>query len=253
MDLNALVALVLVLVRVACVLACLPLVGEGFAPQAVKVLVALTVSIVLVAGGAATPPAEGWGVGQFFLFVGAEAFFGVLIGLSALLIFKSLRMGGELMGQEMGMALASIADPLSGEQTNMVGGFCEVVGSVVFFAVGGHIWMLNALRESFALWPLGAFVSPEFAHRVTLAATTRSFVMALQLASPLLLLTFLVSLTMAIMARLVPEMNILIVGFPLRVGVGLIGLVLFVPLLARYGAEVSRMMTTFLAGAAAGA
>ncbi|KPK66185.1 MAG: hypothetical protein AMK73_00840 [Planctomycetes bacterium SM23_32] len=77
--------------------------------------------------------------------------------------------------------------------------------------------------------------------------------MAFQLASPLLLLTFMVSLTMAIMARLVPEMNILIVGFPVRIGVGLVGLTLFVPLLVRYSSEVSRMVVTFISGVAGGA
>jgi flagellar biosynthetic protein FliR len=58
---------------------------------------------------------------------------------------------------------------------------------------------------------------------------------------------------MAIMARLVPQMNILIVGFPLRVGVGLIGLTLLLPLLVRYSGDVSRMMVRFVSGVAGGA
>ena len=92
----------------------------------------------------------------------------------------------------------------------------------------------------------------DFAKRMTLTAATQSFVMAFQLASPLLLLTFRVRLMMAVMARLVPEMNILIVGFPVKVAVGLIGLVLFVPLLVRYSGDVSRVMTEFIKGVAAG-
>ncbi|MHC4480814.1 MAG: flagellar biosynthetic protein FliR, partial [Planctomycetota bacterium] len=107
---------------------------------------------------------------------------------------------------------------------------------------GGHIHLLWAVHASFAQWPLGAFLSADFIKIISVAAVLRSFAMAFQLAAPLLLLAFMVSLTMAIMARLVPEMNILIVGFPLRIGVGLTGLTLMVPLLVRYSGDVSREM-----------
>ena len=76
--------------------------------------------------------------------------------------------------------------------------------------------------------------------------------MAFQLAAPLLLLGFTVSLVMAIMARLVPEVNVLIVGFSLRIGVGFLGLTLFVPVLVNYAGEVARMMGRFMAGVVGG-
>ncbi len=246
-------AFVLVLVRVAGVFAFLPIMGEGYAPQVVKALASLVVAIVLVPVTAAALPVNAWDPLQFFLYVGAEALFGAMMGVCALFIFKALTMAGDIVGQQMGMALDFVADPITGEDTGPVSTFCEVVGVMTFFSVGGHLWMVQALHQSFSQWPLGAFLSPEFIRHMSVGATAQGLIMAFQLASPLLLLTFLVSLAMAVMARLVPEMNILIVGFPVKVGVGLIGLAIFVPVLVRYCAELSRVMTDFMGGVAAGA
>jgi flagellar biosynthetic protein FliR len=249
---DRIMAFVLVLVRVASIFTFLPIVGEGYAPQVVKALAAMVVSLVLLPVTAVTLPVNAWDPVQFFLYVGAEALFGALMGVCALFVFKALNMAGDLIGQQMGMALDFVADPITGEETSPVSTFCEVVGVMVFFCVGGHLWMLQALHDSFVQWPLGAFLSPEFIRHMTVTAAAQSLVMAFQLASPLLLLTFLVSLAMAVMARLVPEMNILIVGFPMKVGVGLIGLVVFIPVLVRYCGNLSRVMVEFMNGVAAG-
>ena len=112
--------------------------------------------------------------------------------------------------------------------------------------------MLGALQGSFAQWPVGSFVSAQFIRDVTVASAANCFLIALQLAAPLLLATFMVSLLMAVMARLVPEVNVLIVGFPLRIGVGMIGLTLFVPVLVRCSGNVSRLMAEFMWGVAGG-
>jgi flagellar biosynthesis protein FliR len=90
MLIDRLMAFVLVLVRVAGVFAFLPIMGEGYAPQVVKALAAVVVSIVLVPVMALTLPVNAWDPVQFFLYVGAEALFGALMGVCALFIFKAL-------------------------------------------------------------------------------------------------------------------------------------------------------------------
>lgn len=253
MSVEKLMAFVLVLVRVASILAFLPLLGQETVPQMIKALAAVVISLVLVTAGGSGIAVQGWQVEHFLLYVGAEVLFGALMGIGALMIFKALGTAGEMVGRQMGMALDFVTDPITGDEDSPVSTFCEVVGVMVFFAVGGHLWMIQALHESFVQWPLGAFVAPDFARRMTVAAATRSLVMAFQLAGPLLVLTFLVSVMMAAMARLVPEMNVLIVGFPIKVSVGLVGLVLFVPFLVRYAGDLSRVVAQFMTGVAAGA
>jgi flagellar biosynthetic protein FliR len=167
------------------------------------------------------------------------------------LVFKALWTAGGIVGQQMGMALASVADPVSGVESNLVARLCDIVGVLVFLSVDGHHWMLLALRDSLVQWPLGEFLSAEFFKRITVAAVVANAHMAFQLAAPLLLVAFTVSLLMAVMARLVPEVNVLIIGFPLRIGAGLVGLALFMPVIVRCGVDVSRTMGE-IAGAVAG-
>lgn len=252
MDLDRAMAFVLVLVRVGSAFTFLPFLGEGAVPVVIKVLASVVVALVITPLGGVAAPVLAWQPLHLLLYVAAEMLFGALMGISALLVFKAMRSAGEMVGQQMGMALAFVADPLSGVESSVVGNFCEVVGVLVFFALNGHHWMLRALHQSFVQWPLGAFLAPEFFKTVAVTAVVQSLSMAFQLAAPLLLLGMTVSLVMAVMARLVPEINVLIVGFPLRIGVGLVGLTLFVPVLVNYGGEVARVMARFMAGVAGG-
>lgn len=252
MTVERLMAFVLVLVRVASVFAFLPIWGQGVAPQVIKALAAMVVSLVLLPVSGAALSVGAWDPAQFLLYAGAEVLFGALMGIGALFIFEALTTAGEIVGQQMGMALDFVADPISGNEVSPVATFCQVVGVIVFFSVGGHLWMLQALHDSLVQWPVGSFVSADFIEKMSVTAAAQSFTMAFQLASPLLLLTFMVSLMMAVMARLVPEMNVLIVGFPLKVGVGLVGLAVFVPLLVQYSADLSRIVVQFMSGVAAG-
>ncbi len=192
--------------------------------------------------GVAHLPLNSWQPAQDFVFVGAEAVFGALIGLTAAFLFSGLRMAGELLGRQMGMGLAEAADPLNADQSSPLATFCEVVGVLVFFAVNGHHMMLEAIRESFVQWPLGAFLAPDFFKQVTVDAAAKGMLTGVQLAAPLLVLMLLISLIMALMARLVPEVNVLIISFPLRIGVGLIALTLFVPVLVKVSGEVVQDM-----------
>ncbi len=252
MTLDGLMAFFLVLLRVGCIFVFLPFLGEGKAPRALKGLIVLLLSVVIFPVSGAKAPYRSWEPTQFVATVGAEVLLGCLMGFCARVIFSSLRIAGELVGRQMGMALAITADPVSGVEATPIGNFCELVGVLVLFSMGGHHLMLAALKNSFEQWPLGRFLSAEFVREVSVEAAGHCFVMALQIAAPLLLLTFVVSLVMAVMARLVPEVNILIVGFPLRIGVGLIGLTLFVPLLVRCAGDVSRAMVHFLWGVSGG-
>ena len=242
MAIDSAMAFVLVLMRVASIMAFLPFLGQGIAPQAIKAMASLAISMALFPIAAVHLPVNGWEPTQYFLFMGAEVLFGALIGLSAAFLFGGIQMAGELLGSQMGMSLAEAADPMGEEEATPIGTFCQVVGILVFFTLNGHHMMLGAMRDSFAHWPLGTFLSPEFFRQVSVDAAAQGMLTALQLAAPLLVLMFLVSLIMALMARLVSEVNVLIIGFPLRVGVGLIGLAFFVPVLVAFCGQVVREM-----------
>ena len=193
-----------------------------------------------------------WNGVQIAMFVMAEASFGLLMGIGAQAVFQAIKAAGDTISKQMGMGLDAVTDPFTEEESSSLATFSDMIGTLIFFVIGGHLAMLDALHESFVQWPLGAFLSPEYMHRVTLNAVSQSFVLMLGIAAPMLVLSFLVSLVLAVMARLVPEMNVLVIGFPVRVGIGLMGMVLFVPMLVQGARDVTQHMVEFLYSVAGG-
>ena len=236
----------LVLVRVGTMLAFVPFLGGKIVPSVIKVLTAVAVSFVLFPFAGALPPVRLWnGPAQMLLLVLGEVVFGAVLGFSARLIFKALRSAGELIGHQMGMALARASDPVTGVETTVVANLCEALGVIVFFTVGGHRLFVTTMHKSLQEWPLGQMLPASFVKELTVTAAARSFMMAFAFAAPLVVAMFSVALIMAILARLVPEINVLIVGFPLRVGGGLVGFTLLLPTIIRSAGDLCRMMGRF--------
>ncbi len=237
---------VLVLVRVATMLAFVPFLGGKVVPGIIKTLTAVALAFTLYPFAAAVPAVHRWEQPlRVGLLIFSEVCFGAVMGFSARLIFKALRSAGEIIGHQMGMALARASDPVTGVETTVVANFCEALGVLVFFSVGGHRMFIRAIHKSLQEWPVGQLLSADFVREITVTAAAKSFTIAFQFAAPLVVAMFSVALIMAILARLVPEINVLIVGFPLRVGGGLVGFTLLLPRLIRSAGDLCRMMGRF--------
>ena len=242
----------LVLVRVGAVFAFLPVMGDRNVPATVKLFLVLALGIALYPVVNPELPDVQMASVPLVLMSVAELLYGALIGLAASVIFSSIRISGEFLGRNIGMAMAIGVDPLSGARTTVIGNFCNAVGVLVFFAMDGHHMMIRALRESFSFWPLGKFLDPQIGRQVAVEAVGQSFAIALQLAAPLLIMTFTMTLIMALMARLAPAINVMTFGFALRITIGLLGLALFTPVLVQYSGEVIRTMAWFIQGLTTG-
>lgn len=236
----------LVVIRAVGMLAFMPTLGDGFAPRMVKALAAISIAVVLFPFAQYADIVVGpWTVGAVARLIASETAFAMAVGLAARMIFRAIRDAGEMIGHQMGLALSITSDPLSGVETTVVANICEAIMVLLFFAIGAHRWLIAAIYESTMAWPVGS--SPDFSAMgpFALSAAARGLALAFQLASPIIALMFMIGLLMALMARLVPEIHILIVGFPMKVGLGMVGLLFFMPLLGRYGREVANTMIEY--------
>jgi len=233
--------LALVGLRVSGLVIFLPLLGGGLVPRMVKVLfaVGVTVAVFPFAGSSVRAPAMG-DPALWVLFAAGELVLGAALGFAARLALQAVRFAGELLGRQMGMALANMSNPATGTKATVVGNFCHALAVLTFFTVGGHRWLVRGIARSFRAWPVGSFPPLRLPAALATAAARWSFAAAFQIAAPLLILTFAITLVMALTARLVQEINVLILGFPMRIGMGMLGLLLFLPMLSRCAVEVSR-------------
>ncbi len=221
-------AFVMVLVRVSAMVAFFPLPLGRLVPAVMKILLSLMVTLVVFPCVAPLVRVDARPV-VFFLDVLSEVSFGAFVGFCVHVLVSAVASAGELAGWQMGLAFARIVDPESGGDQTVIATFAGLVGGMAFFGAGAHIWMLQAIASSFRRWPVGAFMAEQPLGAALGRLMGEGFLLMLQLAAPILFLMFVVTVVLGVMARLAPEVNVLLISFPLRIGVGLVGLLLFVP------------------------
>jgi flagellar biosynthetic protein FliR len=164
----------------------------------------------------------------FGIALGREALIGAVLGLAFSLFFVPARVAGEFIGQEMGLSLGNLTDPTGENSATLFGQVFEILGMLVFFALDGHHVWLGTLHMMFERWPIGGSTgSLPVLQLVSGLAAAHEW--GLLLAIPVATCTFITSIILAFMARTAPQLNLFSVGFALRLGVGLIATVLFIP------------------------
>jgi len=153
-----------------------------------------------------------------------ELLIGLAIGLGVNLLFTGLQLGAHMVGQQMGLGLARVYNPTVEGETGILSQFYLLTGLALLLVMNGHQLVIRGVLDSFeALPPMTLTLRPEVLH-ILRGLLAGSYVLALKVAIPAVLILFLVTLMMGFLGRTVPQINILVVGFPLRVGVGLVAL-----------------------------
>ncbi len=205
-----------------------PLFAQRTIPSQIKLLLAVVTSLALMplVTTAGPPPADLWGFG---LAVAGETFAGLLLGFAATLPFAGIRLGASLVGIQMGFGIVNVIDPKEGGQNPILSRFYHMLTLVLFLLLNGHHLLIRALGVSLELVPLGgAQLSTGLAgHLIGLAGTM--FLTALAVGGPLIAVLFLADAALGFVARTVPQMNIFIVGFPIKIALGLLGIGLTLP------------------------
>lgn len=252
----------LMLVRVSVLFSVAPILGNASIPVQVKAACALVITLLLYmafkAGHAGTYPVPG----NIFELAGAvagEAFAGLIVGYTAFLLFSGVEMAGEIVDIQVGFGLVNVIDPSGGAQVSILGQFYYIVAMLFFLAIDGHHALLKAVGDSFGVLPPGSIIwFKQAAHAGPLLAQffTRLFGIALQVAAPSIAVLFLTNLSMGLLARTMPQMNVFIVGMPMNVIIGMIITLLSLKLLAivltavtaQVGSSAFRIMTALAGG-----
>ncbi|MEX0886481.1 MAG: flagellar biosynthetic protein FliR [Phycisphaeraceae bacterium] len=163
--------------------------------------------------------------------VGLELLIGLAIGYAATLPLIAMQVGGQLLDQQVFPGSAGVFNPDLNEESTVVGEFFFITATVVFVILGGHRVMLMTLVGSFDHIPLGGFEAFASLLQLMLGLLTAAFEIAIRIALPIICLIFLETLALGFVARTVPGLNILSVGFALRSVVGGLMLVICVGLI----------------------
>jgi flagellar biosynthetic protein FliR len=125
-----------------------------------------------------------------------------------------------LIGFQMGFSMVNVVDPDSGVSESVTAHFLYMIALMTFLSINGHLYLLQALSLSFKFIPPGGMVITPHMYKGILSFSGQIFVLAIKIAAPVMIAIFLVDLALALISRAAPQMNVLIVGFPIKIAVG---------------------------------
>ena len=225
---------VFVLVRVSGIFIAAPVLNSRAIPVQLKVGLALFLTIAMLPSVRVVPADFPRDLPSLVLGLGSEVLLGAAIGLMARLMLTTVQVAGHLAGFQMGFAISRAIDPSMAEQQNVIATFLSMFGILIFLATNGHHLFFRAVAESFRiLTPFGFSTSHSFME--ILARTFQNvFVIALKMGAPLIAILLFVYAGFGIIAKTVPRINLLVAGFPLTIGVGLLTLGAALPYVAMH-------------------
>lgn len=165
---------------------------------------------------------------SFGLFIVREGLVGFVIGIILNTLFAGIQAAGQLIGYEMGFSLVSSYDPNFG-QLEIISQIKFILALLIFVLMDGHHKLVEVLVESYDIIPFGTGVFSTSLVDLLSRSVGFIFDLALRLSAPVLVPLWLTSLFLAILNRVLPQMNIFMVDFPVKIGVGLFSLAVSLP------------------------
>ena len=209
----------------------LPLLGTRTVPTRARIGLA---AFVALAAQPSLPPVAAVALDSplALMLVAQQVVIGVCLGFAVRLVFAAIEFAGEVIGLQMGLNFAGFFDPLSASTATASSRFFGTMAAWLFIVANGHLLVIAALAHSFTAFPVG----PEpfaFLHQVQPQRWgAEIFSTGLWIALPLVSMLLFVNLVLGAVSRVAPQINIFAIGFPVTLGMGLLGLLLTLPALA---------------------
>ncbi|KZL94150.1 fused FliR family export protein/FlhB family type III secretion system protein [Clostridium magnum] len=226
-------ALILITIRMFCFFLVVPVFFPNGTPNTVKTGLTLVMAYILV------PGIDYSGINtinnnmSFIINCMNEAVAGLTLGFIVNLCFMSVRVAGNLMDFQMGFSMMTMFDPNSSSNTTLMERLLYWFSMVVFFIVDGHHMLIKALMESFSVIKLGNFFLSQDSINVIIRVFIEYFGIGLKIAIPIVLIIFITDLTLGLIGRTVPNLNLMILSLPIKILVGLAAFSFALPIFLR--------------------
>ena len=150
-----------------------------------------------------------------------ELAIGMVLGFASQMVFAGAKLAGEIISVQMGFGMANVFDPQSGQQNTVIAELNNLVALMIFLSLNGHHWFLSATTQSFSSIPLSGFKYSETLAQQIFSLFGDMFVISLKISAPVLTVLLISSVILGIISRVVPQFNILMMSFPIKITVGL--------------------------------
>lgn len=200
-----------VLVRVGGLTLVAPALDARFAPQSVRLLLAVAVALLVAPVYWHQPLVPDGELVQLLVPLCREAVLGLVMGLAVLFLVTAMQAAGQAIGQLSGMTIADIVSPAGGGST-VLGELFALVATAIFLVTGGHRRLIAALLDTFAWMPPGHVGFSAGLTGTLSDIAAQSFLLAVRVAAPVLLSLVVTAVVLGLIGRLAPHLNVLASG-----------------------------------------
>ena len=232
----------IVLFRISGIMVLAPFFSSQSIPVYVRIAFTVTASFVLAPSLPLKAVPADLNLSNIAALIPSEVLFGVLLGFAAMCIFAGFQFAGSVISFQLGLSYANVIDPQTEVDSSVFSFLQNYLALLFFLLVNGHHWFLLAVNDSFASLPVGGghIQGPLIQYLIRLSAEL--LVIGLRIAGPVLAVSVVTDIVLGVVGRAAPQINILIVGMPLKLLVGFGGLSLSFYFLPRYLEEVYSML-----------
>jgi flagellar biosynthesis protein FliR len=236
-----------IFVRVGVLFFMLPFFGARGMPSLWKAGISLLTAVILTP---VVPPPPSFPATNLEVFLGlaSEALLGFVLAMGVKMLFAAVELAGQFIGFQMGFNMASAMDPQTGGQSTAMSQFLYLFTILIFFSVNGHHLFIRALASSFYKVPPNGFHLKANLVGGLIQVSSDMFLIALKMAAPIMIALFLSNLCLGIVARTVPQVNVLMIGFPLNICLGMILFALLLLNLSPFFVDLVRKMGESMMG-----
>ncbi len=224
----------LILIRVGVFLFMFPFFSARIIPKLPKAGLALIITIILfpvIDNKMVEFPDTLLGMAQLII---AELIIAMILGLLVQFFFEAVRMMGQMVGFQTGFAITNVLDPQSGVQVSILSNLAYLVTIVLFLLFNGHHIILSALKESFEIINVGSLSLNKQMVQKIIQMSGDMFVIAIKIGAPAIAVLLFTTAAFGIVVKFMPQMNIMIVAFPVKIVIGLLFFGICLSLLLRY-------------------
>jgi len=223
----------LTLFRISVVLFVMPFFGDTI-PNVIKATLLLVLTLAVWPKLSFPPELFPGNPAMLVPMFAGEIVLGMTLGIVVRMLIAAVQIGGAIINFQMGFSMVNAIDPLTGQSEPVTTHFIYMCTMLTFLALNGHLNLIQALGSSFDLVPPGGlFLTPKLMNEV-MYFSKEMFVLGVRIAAPVILALFLVDLSLALISKMAPQMNVMTMGFPLKIMVGFLFLTFIMEQMTEY-------------------
>lgn len=248
---------ILLLFRVGALIVSSPIFGRVTIPRMVKIALAVSVTMMFFIWIPPVADIQYTSLIGFTLICAKEVLIGVALAYVTNAFFSIAYTAGQLIDMQIGFGIVNVYDPQNNSQIPMTGNMLNLVLLIVFFMVNGHLRLVQIIYITLEKLPVGnVTLSPDIA-MVALEVFTMSFTLGVMVALPVIASGLILEITFGALMRTVPQMNMFVVGIPIKILIGFVVIIAILPVYLNFSdriftemfSGIESMFSTFLAAA----